>query len=146
MTVKEENLPILTWIQEKTRVKLDESGFRYAFRVGDKFHIHLESSSEELALQESIMIDISQHTKECDEKMEPSHVEVENIHIQLDWVFIPPSVHPEKDERFISQEWSSAFEQDWDSFAGRSVANLPPDTICDIVRFCHTLSNLKAFW
>lgn len=143
---KEENLPILNWIKEKTRVEtVPPDLFGYAFQAGDKFNITLESEHDDL-INENIFISISESYKDDVELTKPSYIDVEWFHLQLDWIVIPPAIHPQKDERFTSQEWASSFELDPKDIGNKSYAYVSPDIVCDIIKYCHSLSALKAFW
>jgi hypothetical protein len=142
----QENLYIWNQIQDKCeRVSTDVESF-YDFAIGDSFVIRISvplNSTKQLFEHDVVSVRISQLHKD---NSETSDLEVENQKVHIQWYVIPSSVHPQRDERFLPKDWSNQFVEKDAPIISFSVAEVSPDTACDIIRHCHSLSNLKSFW
>jgi hypothetical protein len=142
LIAKEENLPLLQWIQGHQSSGTDQY-FEYIFGVGDKleFQIRIKGGSFGNSEPDKMLSSLSEYEKLNVQIFECPHSDA--------WSVNAEPIYPETDERFFSQSWA----QNWNlakSLFGKystvSYLMASPDTICDIIRHCQVLAGLKAFW
>jgi hypothetical protein len=154
MTAKEENLPLLEWVQEHGSCGTDQY-FEYILSIGEKneFQVRLKGGQLGNSEPEEMLSELADYTKINIQIFESSRGEsksLDNLDVRLDvWRKRASPVYPSMDDRFSGQPWA----QNWDiakSLVGKSsmVSYLmaSPDTICDIIRYCQRLVGLKVFW
>jgi hypothetical protein len=150
MTAKSENLSLLKWIQDQGSNGTDRY-FEYIFSIGDKLEFQIRvkggqfggSEPDEMLANLADYDNLNVQIFECPRAESRS---LDNLNI---WRMEAIPIHPDIDERFSSQPWV----KDWcvnKSLTGKSslvsFQIAPPDTVCDIVRYCQKIVGLKAFW
>jgi hypothetical protein len=158
MVTSEVNKNVLDWVQNNAHVYEDkDSRVEYIFSIGEQYKSdfqvrvrRLKSDSPELNLSDckELEVAIFQYPNWEPPSLEDSVIEVANIKITLECALIPSSIHPPDNDKFKSQSWSKEFKKSTtsNSFFERSSAKVSPDTVCDIIRHCHSVYGLKAFW
>ena len=166
MAAKEENLPLLKWIQDEVKSSGTDQYFEFAFNVGQKseFQIRIRGGElgnsdpdemlESLADYKTVNIQIFEFPRVEPGALDPTQLEVPMpdgtvFKVQMDWRIAASPIFPETDDRFSGQPWA----KDWQiakSTIGiySTVCYLmaTPDIVCDIIRHCYKLTGLKAFW
>ena len=69
--------------------------------------------------------------------------------INITWHLFPHiCVNPNTDENFMAQPWAKEFHKirDLVGYGAGYGALVSPQVLCQIVRYCHSIGNLKAFW
>jgi hypothetical protein len=141
-----DNLPLVIWIKENCKAQDSPS---YTLNVGSQFVIRInpipiDIPQDSLTECEFVTIFVSQMTK--DTSPGEDEFQAGNVKIFLNWSVMPEPIHPQRDERFSTQEWKDKFVENTSFFFKESSALVSLDEACDIIRFCFRLSNIKAFW
>lgn len=151
MSAKEENLPLLKWIQDNVPSSGTDQFFEYIFNVDgkSKFHIRLQGGQLGNSDPDEMLSSLADYKTINVQIFESLRIEgrsLDNLNI---WRTTATPIFPDTDDRFLDQPWA----KDWEiakSLTGISsmvsYLMVSPDTICDIIRYCIRISGLKAFW
>lgn len=152
MTVIEENLRILKWIQSQGSSGTDQY-FEYVCGIGDKLEFQIRVKGGQLGGSDpdemlsnlsdykSIAVEIFESTGKLEPRSLDNYLDI--------WKMNTKMIFPKSDDRFSSQYWVK------DNCITKSIAGsfslacyliVSPDMLCDIVRHCQKLVGLKAFW
>lgn len=152
MTAKEENLPLLQLIQDQGSSGTDQY-FDYTFNIGEKNEFQIRVSGGQFGGSEpdEILANLAEYKKlkvqifETLKYLEPRSLD--NLEIGV-MGYAP--ILPDTDYRFAHQPWVKDCQI---LMRGPNTAKIrvshfiaSPDTVCDIVRHCQKLIELKAFW
>jgi hypothetical protein len=157
MTVKEENLSVLKWIQEKSSGT--DQLFESVFNVGEKIEFQIRinglgESQSNIEDYEQMIIQILEFPRVEPESLAPTDMEIplpdgSTFKINMNWSVAASPVYPDADDRFSGMPWAQGWKIVHNKFNYPDVTCslvTSPDTVCDIVRHCYKLTNLKAFW
>ena len=163
MTAKEENLPLLKWIQDEAKFSNDDQNFEYVFNIGEKteFQIRIKGHKFVNAEANINLADFDEINVQLFEfpRVEPGLLEASNMNISLpdgnffqvsmSFALAPSPIFPDTDDRFSGMPWSQGWliaKSTFGSFNTVCYLMASPDTVCDIINHCYKLTSLKAFW
>lgn len=166
MAAKEENLPLLKWIQDEVKSSGTDQYFEFVFNVGGKSEFQIRIKGGELgnsepdamlpslADYEKLNIQIFEFPRVEPDALAPTDMEVpmpdgQVFKIHMDWRLAASPVFPDTDDRFSGQPWGKGWHISKSTFGFSSTVcwlMASPDIVCDIIRHCYKLTGLKAFW
>lgn len=150
MTAKEENLPLLQLIQDLGSGGTDQY-FEYVINIGEKNEFQVRVIGGQLSSSEpdEMLSNLAEYEKldvQIFEKLRNEPRSLDNLNV---WQLSGVPIFPDTDYRFSDQSWTKNCQIITRGTVAKIRVNhfmASPDTVCDIVRHCQKLVELKAFW
>lgn len=150
MTAKEENLPLLKWIQDQGSSGTDQY-FEYTFTIGMKneFTVRIKGGTFGNSEPDEMLGNLADYEKLNIQLFEGQRLAARGADNLDLWKMELAAIYPETDYRFSSQSWALQWNLAKSKFNKSGTVSYlmaSPDTVCDIVRHCQKLVGMKAFW